>query len=190
LTNDKLLHIIKLAITLKEGVFMQRGATFLMRAVVLFIGIVVLIFSIALFPEISKEAAMIAEVASLRISTWFAFVNLVFLVGLYAAVIPFFFALHQTLKLLSYIDKKKAFSDLSVKALRNIKYCAFAICALYMASIMPLIFCFAEFDDAPGLVLIGFVIGLSPVVIATFAAILQRLLQEAIDIKSENDLTI
>ncbi|MDF2545103.1 MAG: hypothetical protein K0R93_2658, partial [Anaerosolibacter sp.] len=46
------------------------------------------------------------------------------LIGVYATAISYFFALYQTLKLLSYIDKNKAFSELSVKALKNIKYCA------------------------------------------------------------------
>lgn len=38
--------------------------------------------------------------------------------------------------------------------------------------------------------LIGMVIIGAPMVIAVFAAVLQRLLQEAIDIKSENDLIV
>lgn len=169
---------------------MMRGATSLMRAAVLFIGVVVLTFGIFLFPEIARETKVIAEVASERVSSWFSFVNLLFMVGLYAMAAPFFFALYQTLKLLQYIDKKKAFSDLSVKALRNIKYCAIAVCALYMLGIMPMMYCFAELDDAPGVVLIAFVVGLAPAVIAIFASILQKLLQEAIDMKAENDLTI
>jgi hypothetical protein len=48
----------------------------------------------------------------------------------------------------------------------------------------------AEVDDAPGLILVGMVPIFTSLVIAVFAAVLQRLLQEAIDIKSENDLTV
>ena len=48
----------------------------------------------------------------------------------------------------------------------------------------------AEIDDAPGIIVIGLVIIFASMVIAVFAAVLQRLLQEAIDIKSENDLTV
>ncbi len=107
----------------------------------------------------------------------------------YATVIPFFFALWQTFKLLSYIDKNIAFSDLSVKALRNIKYCAVIISLLYIACV-PLLIPIAEADDAPGLVLIGFVLACSPLVIAVFASILQKLLKNAIELKSENELTV
>ena len=41
-----------------------------------------------------------------------------------------------------------------------------------------------------GSALIGMVVIGASLVIAVFAAVLQRLLQEAIDIKSENDLTV
>ena len=55
---------------------------------------------------------------------------------------------------------------------------------------MPLFYLIAEMDDAPGIILIGLVLIFASMVIAVFAAVLQRLLQEAIDIKSENDLTV
>ncbi len=111
------------------------------------------------------------------------------LIGMYAAAVPFFFALYQTLKLLSYIDKNKAFSELSINALKYIKYCAITISILY-AGLIPLLIPIAEQDDAPGIILIGMVITFASIVIAVFAAVLQKLLKNAIDIKSENDLTV
>ena len=108
---------------------------------------------------------------------------------MYVSVIPFFVALYQAFKLLSYIDKNQAFSELSVKALKNIKFCAMTISGLYVV-IMPFVFLVADLDDAPGLVIIGMVPIFASMVIAVFAAVLQRLLQEAIDIKSENDLIV
>jgi hypothetical protein len=110
-------------------------------------------------------------------------------IGIYASAIPFFIALYQALRLLGYIDKNKAFSELSVKALKNIKYCANTISVFY-AAIMPFVYLVAEKDDAPGLIIIGMVPIFASMVIAVFAAVLQRLLQDAIDIKSENDLTV
>ncbi|CAM2146145.1 Uncharacterized membrane protein YoaS [Paraburkholderia tropica] len=110
-------------------------------------------------------------------------------IDLYAAAIPFYFALYQAFTLLSYIDRNKAFSELSVRALKKIKYCAITISLLLVAG-MPLFYLIAEMDDAPGIILIGLVLIFASMVIAVFAAVLQRLLQEAIDIKSENDLTV
>lgn len=110
-------------------------------------------------------------------------------VGLYVSVIPFFGALYQSFKLLIYIDKSEAFSELSVKALQKIKFCALAFSGLFVI-VLPFVFMVAELDDAPGLVIMGMVPIFASLVIAVFGAVLQRLLQEAIDIKSENDLTV
>lgn len=56
--------------------------------------------------------------------------------------------------------------------------------------ILPFVFFVAELDDAPGLIIVGGVPIFGSMVISIFAAVLQRLLQEAINIKSENDLTV
>lgn len=55
---------------------------------------------------------------------------------------------------------------------------------------MPVFYLMAEIDDAPGIIVIGLIIIFASMVIAVFAAVLQKLLKEAIDIKSENDLTV
>lgn len=111
------------------------------------------------------------------------------LLGLYIPVVPFFFALYQAKKLLDYIEQNNAFSIPSVKAFRTIKICAATISALFMLG-LPYIFYVAEKDDAPGVVLLTGVIIFTSFVIATFAAVLQRLIQHAVDIKAENDLTV
>ncbi|MNZ95933.1 hypothetical protein D3C78_1151070 [compost metagenome] len=111
------------------------------------------------------------------------------LIGVYVTVIAYFVALYQALRLLSYIDKNKAFSELSIKALKNIIYCAIIISILYAAG-MPLIYEMAQEADAPGLIVLGLVMTCAPIVIAVFAAVLQKLLKNAIEIKSENDLTV
>lgn len=110
------------------------------------------------------------------------------LIGMYAAMIPFFFALYQALKLLAYIDKNQAFSELTVICLKKIKFCAIAIISLYAIE-LPFFYSLAKADDAPA-VLIGIVIIFASMVIAVFAAVLERLLQHAIKIKSENDQTV
>ena len=105
------------------------------------------------------------------------------------AAIPFFIGLYQGLLLLGYIEKGTAFSELSVKAIKNIKYCAFTISVLYAAG-MPYIIYVADKDDAPGAVMIGLVFIFAPLVVSVFAAVLEKLLQNAIDIQSENELTV
>jgi hypothetical protein len=111
------------------------------------------------------------------------------IIGIYLSAIPFFGALYQAFRLLSYIDKNKAFSQVSVKALKKIKYYAITISILYVA-VMPFVYGLAEKDDAPGVIVMGAFPIFASVLIAVFSAVLERLLQEAIDIKSENDLTV
>ncbi|PEZ71732.1 DUF2975 domain-containing protein [Bacillus sp. AFS017274] len=160
---------------------MKLGTTLFLKIAVIFIGIPVLALCIFFVPEIANFAAeLYPDMAYLK--------YLVF-IDLYASAIPFYFALYQAFKLLSYIDKNKAFSELSVRALKTIKNCAITISGLYVLG-MPLFYLIADMDDAPGIILIGMVVIFASMVIAVFAAVLQRLLQEAMDIKSENDLIV
>ncbi|MBW8382903.1 MAG: DUF2975 domain-containing protein [Youngiibacter sp.] len=111
------------------------------------------------------------------------------LFGLYLTALFYFMALYQTMKLLGYIDRNQAFSDLSVKALKNIKHCAAAISVTYTV-MLPLIYPIADADDAPGVLAIAIIFVFASAAVAVFSAVLQRLLRDAIDIKSENDLTV
>jgi len=163
---------------------MKRGTTLFLKIAVIFIGIPVLALCIFLLPQIAIEANE-AE------GRGWNFANVVYsiLIIMYISVIPFYFALYQTFTLLGFIDKNQAFSELSVSALKKIKYCAVAISGLYVVA-LPFVFIMAEIDDAPGLAIVGMTPIFASMVIAVFAAVLQRLLKEAIEIKEENDLII
>ncbi|WP_195576650.1 DUF2975 domain-containing protein [Paenibacillus sp. 1001270B_150601_E10] len=160
---------------------MKRGSTLFLKIAVILMGIPVLALCIFVVPKLGSFAAeLYPNAAYLKYLVW---------VDLYATAIPFYFALVQAFRLLSYIDKNNAFSELSVIALKKIKYCAMTISVLYVLG-MPLFYLIAEVDDAPGIIVIGMVLIFASLVVAVFAAVLQRLLQEAIQIKSENDLTV
>lgn len=159
----------------------MKKETFILKLAVVLMGIPVLAICVILLPLIVKDAA--------ESSTKMAYILLSILVVMCVSVIPFFIALYQAFKLLSYIDINKAFSELSVKALKNIKNCATSISILYLLS-MPLFYIVGEIDDAPGVILIGMMLIFAPMVIAVFAAVLQKLLKNAIDLKDDNDLTI
>lgn len=150
-----------------------------LRGVIYLLGIAVLAVCVLVLPP--------AILAELREGADFDYGPI--LLGMYLPAVPFFIALFQGLKLLSYIDKNTAFSHRSVTALKNIKYCGIAISALYAVG-MPYILYVAEQDDAPGAVAIALVIIFASIVIATFAALLQTLVKSALEIKSENDLTV
>ncbi|MCA0757147.1 DUF2975 domain-containing protein [Paenibacillus sp. N4] len=160
---------------------MNRATTLFLKAAVILIGIPVLAFCIFAVPEVANFAV--------ELYPDMAYLKYLFFIDFYAAAIPFYIALYQAFKLLSHIDKNEAFSDLSVRALKNIKNCAITISIIFAVG-MPLFYLMAERDDAPGVIIIGMVLIFASMVIAVFAAVLQRLLKEAIDIKSENDFTV
>ena len=111
------------------------------------------------------------------------------LICLYVPAMPFFWALYQSLKLLQYIDANNAFSVQSVKAFRVIKNCGISIGIIFML-VSPYAYKVADMDDAPGVLLINLVIAGASFVIAAFSSLLQKMVQNAVDIKSENDLTV
>jgi hypothetical protein len=154
---------------------MKLDSTFFLRFVIILIGVVVLGLCIFVLPAgiMAKNAGGYRPI----------------LLGMYIPAIPFYIGLFQAMKLLNYIDKNKAYSALSVAALKKIKYCGFIISALYAAG-MPYIFTVADRDDAPGVVLIALIFVIGSFVIGTAAAVFQNLFQNAIDIKSENELTV
>lgn len=160
---------------------MKKGSTLFLKMAVILIGIPILALCIFVVPQIGRFAA--------ELYPEMAFIKYLVFIIMYGSAIPFYFALFRAFNLLSYIDHNNAFSDLSVKALKNIKYCANTISILYVVG-MPLFYLMAERDDAPGIILIGMIIIFASTVIAVFAAVLEKLLQEAINIKSENDLTV
>ncbi|MGE6229739.1 DUF2975 domain-containing protein [Paenibacillus chitinolyticus] len=159
---------------------MKKASTLFLKLAVILMGIPVLALCIFLVPHVANFASeLYPNIASMK--------YLVFIL-MYGAAIPFYFALYQAFNLLRYIDKSKSFSQLSVDALKNIKHCAITISGLYVLG-MPLIHFIAKKVDPP-IGLLGLILIFSSLVIAFFAAVLQRLLQEAIIIKSENDLTV
>jgi uncharacterized paraquat-inducible protein A len=113
-----------------------------------------------------------------------------FLAYAYLASIAFFVALFQAFTLLRYIGQNEVFSRKSVRALRTIKHCAMVLVAMIGAAVAYLFIAVRGKDDIAGGVAIGLSMIFISVVIGTAAAVFERLLQTAVDMKSENDLTV
>ncbi|HEX7724883.1 MAG TPA: DUF2975 domain-containing protein [Candidatus Paceibacterota bacterium] len=152
---------------------MNKTSTLFLRCVVYVLGLAALAFCVFAIPSVWAEAGPYKPI----------------LIGMCVSIIPFFYALYQTLKLLGVIDANTAFSDVSVKGLKHIRYSAIVISLMYVLG-MPYIYHAADLDDAPGVIVIGLVIILASIVIAVFAVVLQKLLSQALDIKQENDLMV
>ncbi len=112
-----------------------------------------------------------------------------FILLVYMGSIPFFVALSRAFRVLGYVGENKIFSQPAVNALRTIKYCAMAIIGFVAAEEIFILSSHGS-DDPAGGVFMGILITFGSIVIATAAAMFERILQNAVDIKSENDLTV
>lgn len=158
---------------------MNRGSTIFLKIAVFLIGVIVFSLCIFFLPWLAIDTA--------EIFPEYAFLQYPVLFGLYVTTIPFFVALYQAIKLLKLIDNEDAFSESSVNYLNIIKYCAITISILYVIGAILLI---SQNALHPGIAIIGFFIFFASAVIAVFAGVLQKLLRNALDIKTENDLTV
>ena len=159
---------------------MKRASTIFLRVVTVLIGIVALLVMIR-FPMTEGRAT--------KLDLFHIYAD-PFLVYGYLASIPFFVALYQAFKLLGYIGQNKVFSLSSVKALRTIKYCAITQSILIVMTGLYVRIFHAQDDDPAGFLAICILTTFISIVIATAAAVFERLLQNAVSIKSENDLTV
>ncbi len=114
-----------------------------------------------------------------------------FLALVYAGSIPFFIALYQAFRVLGYVGRNKAFSPEVVKALRTIKFCALAIIGFVVVEEIVIMLMNNGDNDNPGApIFLGTLIIFPSIVVAAAAAMFERILQNAVDLKSENDLTV
>ena len=159
---------------------MKRISTIFLQAVIVLIGIVALAILIR-FPLTEGRAA--------NLDLFSIYADPLILYG-YAASIAFFVALYKAFRLLGYIGQNKVFSLNSVGTLRSIKYCAIVLGILIVAAGLYIKLSHPEDDDPAGFLAVCIVATFASVVVATAAAIFEKILQNAIDMKSENDLTI
>lgn len=159
---------------------MKRTSIIFLQAVIVLIGIVALAILIRL--PLTEGRAANLDLFSIYFDP--------FILYGYAASIAFFVALYKAFKLLGYIGQNKVFSSSSVKALKSIKYCAIVLSVLIVTAGLYIRIAHNKEDDPAGFLAICIVTTFVSVVVATAAAIFEKILQNAIDMKSENDLTI
>ncbi len=105
-----------------------------------------------------------------------------FLAYAYIGSIPFFVALYQAFKVLGHAGQNKVFSQAAVKAMRTIKYCALAI--IGFVAVGEIFIMLNTSDDRAGGVFIGILITVISIWIAIAAAKFERILQNAVKMKS------
>lgn len=162
--------------------FKNRGSTLFLRLAIAGMALIVVLFCVLVMPVIYREWPIELP----HLASWRYWILFVFSASATAA----FYAAYHIYKILNLIDRNKAFSKATVKELEQVKYTGYVVSGLSVAT-LPLVYFLADSDDAPGLILIfsAIFIGI-PLVVAVFSSVCQRLFQNAIDMKKENDLTV
>ena len=158
---------------------MKKGSTLFLKFVICLIAIGALIWLIW-FPQLEGRAANL-DLISIYTDP--------FIIYGYIASIPFFVGLYQAFKLLNLIDANKAFSQAAVNTLRNMKFASLSLIGFIAGAVLYIRF-FVHGDDPAGPTALGIIVAFAALVITVASAVFQKLLQNAVNIKSENDLTV
>lgn len=158
---------------------MKRGATLFLRAVLVLIGIGALAF-LLWEPQVEGRNAS-ADLFTIYFKD-------PFLAYVYVGSIPFFVGLFHGIRVLGFSARNEDFSLASLRSLRIIKYCAISL-VVFVAGAEVYILT-SQSDDAAGGVAMGVGIAFASIVVATAMAVLERAVKNALDLKSENDLTV
>lgn len=158
---------------------MKKGSTLFLRFVLCLIAIGVLA-GMVWFPK-NEGRAVNLDLISIYTDP--------FIIYCYIASVSFFFGLYQAFKLLNLIDANKAFTQGAVNTIKNMKFASLALIGFIVLAMVYIRF-FIHDDDTAGPIALGIMSTFAVSVIATAAAVFQKLLQNAVDIKSENELTV
>ena len=159
---------------------MKRISTIFLQIVLVIIGLVALAILIR-FPMIEGRAV--------NLDLWSIYSDPFILYG-YASSIAFFVGLYKVFNLLGYIRENRLFSLDSIKALRSIRYCTILLSILIVLAAIYIRIFHDKNDDPAGFLVLCTLTAFICIVVATAVAVLEKVLQNAIDMKSENDLTI
>ena len=158
---------------------MKRSSTIFLQFVVVLIGLAALAFLIY---------EPLIEGRNAHATLYQVYFNDAFLAYVYFASIPFFFGLYQAFKILAFVRHDAVFSPENVKALRTIKFCALATLGFAIVSLFFMVS--ADDDDRPAGLFLRILVSFPSIVVAAAAAMFERILQNAVDLKAENDLTV
>ncbi|GHP14243.1 hypothetical protein YK48G_16680 [Lentilactobacillus fungorum] len=108
---------------------------------------------------------------------------------LYLSAGLFFIAEGYAYQILRLVDQDNVFSGQALKAIKRIKGATGGMGVCYLL-FLPMIYQVAQVEDAPGMIIMMALIAMIPLTVSTFAAILEKLLQKATELKLENQYTV
>lgn len=151
----------------------KRGSTTFLKIIIVLASIGVLALSIRL-PWIAYNDAKVHPAT--------AYFLIPFLICAYGFCIAFSISLYQAFKLLTYIEKNNALSELALNSLQIIKRCAFAVIVLIVIAIASLrVLTTVVKDDAAGPTALCLMAILATSIFAAIIHTLQKPINNSLD---------
>lgn len=157
----------------------KQGSTTFLKVIIFLLGIAVLTLCIFWLPVLAiREPKAHPGVYSLYPLLGYA----------YGCCIAFSVALYQAFKLLTYIERNNAFSELSLKSLKAIKKCGLTTIFFIVLGIVTLkVIAKVTGDDPAGPISLSLMSILATSIITAIVDVLQELLKNLLDTKPENN---
>lgn len=151
----------------------KQGSTTFLKVIIFLLGIAVLALCIIWLPGLAiREPKVHPGDYSLYPLLGYA----------YGCCIAFSVALYQVFKLLIYIEKNNAFSELSLKSLKVIKKCGLAIIIFFLLGIVTLkVIAKVTGDDPAGPISLSLMSILATSIIIAIVDVLQKLLKNILE---------
>jgi hypothetical protein len=154
----------------------KRGSTTFLKVIIILVGIAVLTLCIYWMPVLTIKDVKAHPGGDYSLYP--------LLVCAYGICITFSFTLYQVYKLLTYIERNNAFSELSLKSLKVIKKCAFTAIFFIVLMIISLkVISKITGDDAAGPISLSLMGILATSIITAIVDVLQKPLKDFLDEK-------
>lgn len=153
--------------------------TLLLKFVVLGISAIFILFGILFYTQIATSEKGFTFDWQTTL-----FVSVIYFALLLGIIIAYFL-----LRLLKQIEENQAFSNQSLDILKKIERTILIIGFTFLG-LLPKFLKVADLDDAPGLMLVGIAVVFIPFAVYTLTSVLKNLLEHAILLKTDHDLTV
>ena len=144
---------------------LNRGPIWFLRGTIILMGVPALFLFFYGFPRALYNIS----------GTPYAYDGLLYFVfaGFYVSIVAYAHALYHAFRLVNVIQERGLFSFESTPFLKALIKDALIIAGIFLLLAVPL-YIIAELDDAPGVLLLGMIVGYGSLTVAAFAHMLKR----------------
>ena len=139
---------------------------------------------LAVLPMLFLEIFILPPVIGLLLEGDYLLVHylILLIISIYIVSLPYFGFLYQAFRLLVMVDKNQLFTLKAVANLKVLKIFAYAISLILLVD-LPLLYFIADYDDSPGLLLLGIIIFGVTLFITLIISLLKYIISSKVEIE-------